>query len=143
MRVSMSPEQFRELILSHHPDHPCFADDVIVLFNRRICAGCLLGYPAALIVLLLVRPSGYESIFLALVLALASQLRRLSDRTIVRHLGRLVAGVALGFGLGGGIWALVNGEWFGVGILAAGAAVYLFMKIRSVKRKLKTVTMTG
>jgi hypothetical protein len=34
MRVSLSPQDFKELLLSHHPYRPCFDDDVIVLFGR-------------------------------------------------------------------------------------------------------------
>lgn len=143
MRVSISPEQFWQLLLSHHPDYPCFKDDVIVLFNRRICAGCLLGYPTALAVLVLLRPSGYESVFFALVLALVSQLRSLSGNRIIRNLGRVVAGIAFGFGLGGGYWALVNGNWLAVAVLIAGAGMYLAVRILSVQRKLKNVIMSS
>jgi hypothetical protein len=60
MRVSLSPQEFKELLLSHHPNLPCFNDDVIIIFGRRICAGCLLGYPPAFSVLILLQPSGIE-----------------------------------------------------------------------------------
>lgn len=137
MRVSLSPQEFRELLISHHPNLPCFTNDVIVVFNRRICAGCLLGYPAAILVLLLLKPSGFDSIFVSLALAIVSQFRKFSRNLTIQHFGRIVAGVALGFGLGGAWWALVNGEWFALLLLAAGAGIYLFIRVWSMKRELE------
>jgi hypothetical protein len=136
MRVSLNPQEFRELLLSHHPDLPCFKNDVIVLFNRRICAGCLLGYPTAVIILLLLKPSGFESIIFSLAFAILSQFRRLSKNLIIQHLGRIVAGVALGFGLGGAYWAFMNGEWFAIFLLIVGGGIYLLLRIHSIKNEL-------
>lgn len=136
MRVSLSPQEFRELLLSHHPDLPGFKNDVIVVFNRRICAGCLLGYPAAFLILVLLRPSGFESIILSLVFALLSQLRRLLENSTIQHIGRIIAGVALGFGLGGAWWAFSHGEWFALLLLMAGGGIYLVLRVRSIKREL-------
>ncbi|MEN6443994.1 MAG: hypothetical protein ABFC71_09620 [Methanoregula sp.] len=135
MRISLSPEEFKELLLSHHPNLPCFKDDVIILFDRRICAGCLLGYPTALLVLLLLKPSGFESIFFSLVFAILSQFRRLSKNILIQHFGRVVAGVALGFGIGGLYWAFINGKWLAILILMSGAGVYLFLRFYSIKSK--------
>jgi hypothetical protein len=143
MRVSLSPEDFKECLLSHHPNYPCFDDDVIVLFNRRICAGCLLAYPTAVLVLLVLRPSGFESIILAIALAILSQLRRLLKNIIIQHLCRIIAGIALGFGLGGGYWALINGQWSALLLLIIGAGVYLLFRIYSIKRKLKKFRMSS
>jgi hypothetical protein len=136
MRMSLNPGEFKELLLSHHPDLPCFNDDVIVIFNRRVCAGCLLAYPTALVVLVLLQPSGYESIFSALVFALLSQLRRLSKNLIIQHVCRFVAGIALGFGLGGGYWAIISGQWLLVAALTAGAGLYVLSKAYSITSKL-------
>ncbi len=136
MRVSLNPQEFKELLLSHHPNIPCFNDDVIVLFNRRICAGCLLAYPTALLVLILLKPSGYDSIFFAVIFALLSQLRRLSKIIIIQHACRIVAGIALGFGLGGGYWAIVNDQWVAVLILVISAGIYVLLKAHSIKNKL-------
>lgn len=136
MRISLNPQEFKEILLSHHPNLPCFNDDVIILFNRRVCAGCLLAYPTALLVLVLLKPSGYESIFFALVFALISQLRRLSKVRIIQHLCRVLAGIALGFGLGGGYWAITNGQWLAVLLLILGAGIYIILKAYSIKTKL-------
>jgi hypothetical protein len=136
MRISLNPQEFKELLLSHHPNIPCFNDDVIILFRKRVCAGCLLAYPTALLVLLFLKPSGYESIFLALVFALLSQFRRFSKVLIIQHLCRIVAGIALGFGLGGGYWAFINGQWFAVLFLLSGAGIYIISKAYSMKTKL-------
>ena len=133
--MSLNPQEFKELLLSHHPDLPCFKDDVIIVFNRRVCAGCLLAYPTALLVLILIQPSGYESIFVALVFAIISQFRRFSNIVIIQHFCRIVAGIALGFGLGGGYWALINGQWFAVLLLVSGAGVYIILKAYSMKTK--------
>jgi hypothetical protein len=135
MRISLSPQEFKEILLSHHPNLPCFKDDVIILFNRRVCAGCLLGYPTALLVLLLLKPSGYESIFFSLIFAMLSQIRKLSKSVIIQHVCRSVAGIGLGFGLGGAYWAFINGEWLAILILMFGAGVYLLLKVYSIKSK--------
>jgi hypothetical protein len=137
MRVSLSPQEFRELLLSHHPDLPAFRNDVIILGSRRICAGCLLGYPAAVATLVLLRPSGLESIAAAVALALASQLRKFSGNAAVQHIGRIVAGIALGFGLGGAWWAAITGAWPALMVLAAGAGIYFLIRVVSMKRELE------
>ena len=143
MRVSLNPQQFKELLLSHHPNLPCFNDDVIVIFNRRVCAGCLLAYPTALGVLILFHPSGYESIIIALGFALLSQLRRLSQNVNVKHLCRFIAGIALGFGLGGAYWAIINDKWLLVAALMIGAGIYGILKAYSIKSKLHCGNFTG
>lgn len=134
--MSLNPQEFKELLLSHHPNLPCFNDDVIILFKKRVCAGCLLAYPTALLVLLFLKPSGYESIFFALVFALLSQFRRFSQVLIIQHLCRIVAGIALGFGLGGGYWAFLNGQWFAVLLLILSGGIYVISKAYSIKKKL-------
>lgn len=136
MRVSLNPQEFKELLLSHHPNIPCFNDDVFILFNRRICAGCLLAYPTALAVLIFLKPSGIESVFFALIFALLSQFRRLSKDLIIQHFCRVIAGISLGFGIGGGYWALINDQWFAILILVFGAGVYFVLKAYSIKIKL-------
>jgi hypothetical protein len=136
MRMSLNPQEFKELLISHHPNLPCFDDDVIILFNRRVCAGCLLAYPTALFILIFLKPSGYESIFFAIMFALLSQLRRLSKVLIIQHLCRVLAGIALGFGIGGGYWAITNGQWFAVLLLISGAGIYVLSKAYSIKTKL-------
>jgi hypothetical protein len=136
LRMSLSPQEFKELLLSHHPNIPCFDDDVIVLFNRRICAGCLLAYPTALGILLWFRPSGIESIFFAIAFAVLSQIRRMSKNIIMHHFCRIIAGVALGFGIGGGYWALTNGQWLVAFLLILGAMGYMLSKACSMKNKL-------
>ena len=133
MRVSLCPKDFRELLLSHHPNHPCFDDDVIILFGRRICAGCLFAYPTALVIFFLIGPSGISSIIIALLLAIVSQFRRLTKNRVIQNFFRFVAGIALGFGLGGGYWAIINGQWFMVILLIIGAGVYALVKVQSMK----------
>jgi hypothetical protein len=142
MRVSLSPKDFKELLLSHHPDLPCFNDDVIILFNRRICAGCLLAYPTALVVLSVVKPTGIDSIVIALLLAALSQFRRLTKNPAFQNFFRLIAGIALGFGIGGGYWAILTNHWFLVLLLASGAGVYTLLKARSMKRRFENCDLT-
>jgi hypothetical protein len=141
MRVSLSPQDFRELLLSHHPNRPCFDDDVIILFGRRICAGCLFAYPTALLILLIFNPSGMDSIFIALILAGVSQFRRLTKNRALQNFFRVIAGIALGFGLGGAYWAVTNGQWFMVILLIMGAGLYASLKVQSMKRKLESDTI--
>jgi len=138
MRVSLSPQDFKELLLSHHPNRPCFNDDVVILFNRRICAGCLFAYPTALVILFALNPSGNDSIIIALLLAVLSQLRRFTKNQIIQNVFRLVAGIALGFGLGGGYWAIINGQWLMVLLLVFGAGVYTLLKAQSMRCKIES-----
>jgi hypothetical protein len=135
-RVSLSPGAFRELLLSHHPDLPCFEDEVIRICGRRVCAGCLLAYPTALLVILLLRPSGMESVVLALLFAGISQLRRLTGNIIIQHGCRALAGIALGFGIGGAFWAVMQGRWIVLCVLVAGGVIYAMAKAWSFHAKL-------
>jgi len=80
------------------------------------------------------RPTGTGSIIIALLLAAVSQFRRLTKNRVIQHFFRLVAGIALGFGLGGGYWAVTSGRWFMVILLLCGAGLYALCKIRSMKR---------
>jgi lysylphosphatidylglycerol synthetase-like protein (DUF2156 family) len=140
MRVSLSPQDFKELVLSHHPDRPCFDRDVIILSGKRICAGCLFAYPTALALFFIIRPAGMSSIIIALLLAAVSQARRLTENRIIQNFFRLVAGIALGFGLGGGYWAVTSGQWFMVILLLCGAGLYALFKIQSMQRALEGET---
>jgi hypothetical protein len=137
MKVTLSPQDFRELLLSHHPNHRCFDDDVIVISGRRICAGCLFAYPTGLMIFFFLGPTGMTSIIIALLLAAVSQFRRLTKNHTIQNFFRFVAGIALGFGLGGGYWAAINGQWLLVILLISGAGLYGFLKVRSMKRKLE------
>jgi len=131
----MSPEEFREILLSHHPDLPCFRDDVVILFNRRICAGCLFGYPIAFAILFLIQPFYEASIYIALIFALVSQARRWIQNPAIQNFFRMIAGIALGFGLGGMYWAVISNQWGMVVLLCAGGMTYLLARIISMKRR--------
>lgn len=48
-KLDLSWDEFKELLISHHPNCKQFDDDVIKLFGHRICEGCLLSYGGALI----------------------------------------------------------------------------------------------
>lgn len=137
MRIFPISQKYKELLLSHHPDLPCFQDDVIIRFNRRICAGCLLGYPAAIITLMIFQPFWQEGIFLSLFFALISQTRRLSPRNrLLQHYCRILAGIALGFGFGGLVWAFAYQQWFWGALLVFGALFYFGMRIIIMKKKI-------
>jgi hypothetical protein len=136
MREFLSSE-FKELLLSHHPDFPCFQNDVIILFNRRICAGCLLAYPTAFLVILIIQPYGPISIVISLIFALLSQLRRvINNNRIFGHYCRFLAGIAFGFGLGGFVWAVRVGQWFMAAMLVTSAVIYFISRAYSMKLKL-------
>lgn len=78
-----------------------------------------------------------SSIIIALLLAAVSQFRRLTKNRVIQNFFRLAAGIALGFGLGGGYWAVTSGLWFMVILLLCGAGLYGLFKIQSMKRALE------
>jgi hypothetical protein len=137
MSVPSIPEKWKELLLSHHPDLPCFRDDVIIIFNQRVCAGCLFGYPTAMLIVFVFQPFYPESIGISLFLAAFSQLRKLiHDNPVFGHYCRFLAGMALGFGTGGFFWAARTGHWLMAGLLVAGAGIYLIIRAYSMRKKL-------
>jgi uncharacterized membrane protein len=135
MKISLSPAEFTELLLSHHPNKPCFNDDIIIIFRRRICAGCLFAYPTAFIIWLLFKHEGFESIVIAILLAIISQTRRFIHQREINFLFRIVAGIALGFGFGGLLWALNTHNVFAVLLITLSAVIYAVIKYHSMREK--------
>jgi hypothetical protein len=128
-------------LLSHHPDLPCFRDDVIVLFNTKICAGCFFAYPTAIIIILLLHPFWSESIGISLFFALLSQLRRVfSNYPMFGNYCRFLGGVALGFGMCGFVWCVKYGQWLQIALLLTGAIIYSLLKILAMAKKIKYVS---
>jgi hypothetical protein len=136
MNRSLSPDDFSELLFSHHPNTPHFNDDVIKIFNKRICAGCLLAYPTALIFWFFFKPSGINSIILALTLTILSQSRRFFQSRNLKMFFRFIAGIGLGFGIGGMIWVIDNKNWLLFFVLLLGAGLYGFLKIKSIENEI-------
>lgn len=136
MKASLSPTEFRDLLLSHHPNHSCFNGDVVILFGKRICAGCLMAYPIAIIVFFVFAPNGWQSIFVAIGLSVFSQTRRLVRNKQITMLFRGIAGVGLGFGIGGLIWAINAKDWFALTLLCMGAIIYGLARTYFINKKL-------
>jgi hypothetical protein len=137
MKALVSPEHI-DLMLAHHPDLPCFHHDVIMIANRRICAGCLLGYPAAFLILVVIHPYGFLSVVLSLYFAALSQVRRLIRiHPLFDHYCRVLAGIAFGFGIGGLFWAVNTGEWLMAAALGTGAFIYFLSDYYSMKTRLE------
>lgn len=137
MKISLSPNDFWELILSHHPNNPCFDDDVIILFGHRVCAGCLFAYPTALFVLIFFRPTGFEAIITAISLAIISQARQLIDYREINFFFRFIAGVALGFGAGGLIWAIRTQDLLAAVLIFISGIIYASIRYLTMKRKIE------
>lgn len=133
MKVSLSPEEFRDILLSHHPDDPRFDDDVVILFGKRICAGCLFGYPAAFVTWYFLRPAGYEAIAISILLAIISQGRRLINNRHINFLFRSIAGIALGFGVGGLIWGISTSDIFAISLIILCGLLYAYIRYCSMK----------
>jgi len=136
MKISLDSKKFNEILLSHHPDLPCFKDDVVFILGKRVCAGCLFAYPTAILFWFFLRPEGFESIIIAIALAIISQTRRLGHNRYLNFLFRFIAGVALGFGLGGFLWAITSRDMLGIIVIIAGGSVYAMIKYFSMRRKL-------
>lgn len=137
MKASLSPAQFGELLLSHHPNCTCFRSDVVIIGGRRVCAGCLAAYPTALFVLFFLHPAGVPAAFAAVALALLSQARRFARNPALAFFYRIVAGVGLGFGIGAFLWAYNAGEWLVLVLLVAGALAYAAARAASIFSKLQ------
>ena len=126
--MSFDPE-FKELLLSHHPNLPYFQDDVIIIFNKRVCAGCLLAYPTAFFILIIFHPFWFVSIFISLIFAVLSQFRRIyKTNPYFNNYCRFLAGIAFGFGIGGEIWAIKTEHWIMCIFLGMGALLYFLSK---------------
>jgi hypothetical protein len=139
MKISLNPDEFKELLLSHHPNHPLFDNDVIHIGKYRICAGCLFGYPTAFFVLFVLKPDGPGSILIAIILALGSQVRRFTHNTGIKNLSRFVAGIALGFGIGGVLWAFNTRNFGIIVIISLSALLYASIRAYFFKKKLLQV----
>lgn len=135
MKISLSPDEFKELLISHHPDDPVFNDDVILLFGKRVCAGCLLAYPTAFLTWYFLRPEGYEAIVISILLAIISQGRRFINNREINFFFRFIAGIALGFGFGGLLWALNTHNISAILLLLLSAGTYAAIKYYLMKRK--------
>ncbi|MEM3370064.1 MAG: hypothetical protein QXE90_04425 [Candidatus Micrarchaeia archaeon] len=136
MKTSLAPNEFIELMLSHHPDCQCFKDDVFVICGRRICNGCMIAYPVAILTLILFNPTGIESVALAVFLSFLSLMRRLTNESKIKLLFKVIAGFGLGFGLGGMWWAINIGNWLIIILMIIAALIYLFIRFHSIKQKL-------
>lgn len=143
MKISMSPEEFQELIISHHPNHPCFNDDVVTLFGHRVCAGCLFAYPTALFVLVFFRPTGFEAIISAICLAIISQARQVIDYREINFFFRFIAGVALGFGAGGLIWAVRTQDLLAAVLILISGIAYASIRYLTMKRRIEVWQKKG
>lgn len=137
MKASLSPKEFQELLLSHHPNNDCFKEDVAVLFGRRICAGCLLAYPVAVIAFFVLNPTGWQSVFMAIGLSALSQIRRLTKNKPIGFLFRAVAGIGLGYGFGGFLWAVSTQNLIAISLLLLGAVVYALARIYYINKRIE------
>ena len=140
MKASLSEKEFRELLLSHHPNLKGFEEDVVIINNRRVCEGCLLAYPTALITatfLFFLGITGATTIYAAIVIAAASQARRLIKNTWFRRFCKVLAGVALGFGITGLFWAAAAKQYFLIGLMFFGACAYAAVRYYNIKKKLE------
>lgn len=56
LRILQWKENFaraRPLLLSHHPNCPIYDSHVFHLGNRRLCIGCFVGYPVAILTIII------------------------------------------------------------------------------------------
>ena len=137
MKISLSPDEFKEILISHHPNDPIFNDDVILLFGKRVCAGCLFAYPTALLTWFFFRPAGNEAIVVSILLAIISQGRRFFKNRRINFFFRFIAGIALGFGFGGLLWALDTQNTGAILVLLFSAGTYTAIKYHSMREKFR------
>jgi uncharacterized membrane protein YgaE (UPF0421/DUF939 family) len=97
----------------------------------------LLAYPTAAVTWFLVKPEGFESIFIAIILAVISQTRQFIKHRHVNFLFRMDAGVALGFGFGGLLWALKTHNTSVIMLIIISGVTYALIKYYSMKEIFK------
>jgi hypothetical protein len=135
MKISLSPDEFKETLISHHPNDPIFNDDVILLFGKRVCAGCLFAYPTALLTWYFLRPEGYVAIVVSIFLAIISQSRHFIHNRQINFFFRIIAGIAMGFGFGGLLWALNRHNIWAILLLLISAGTYAAIKYHTMRQK--------
>jgi len=119
-----------------------FENDVVIINNRRVCEGCLFAYPTALItatLLFFLGITGATTIYAAIVIAAVSQARRLTKNAWFRRFCKVLAGVALGFGITGLFWAAAAEQYFWIGLILFGACTYAVARYYYIKKKLEEV----
>jgi hypothetical protein len=136
MKISLSPKEFNRLLLSHHPDCECFKDDVIDVGGYKLCAGCVMAYPIAIALFISIWPVSQYSVYISIILILISLTRKFIGNVFFKLTLRGVAGLGLGFGLGGLIWSIENKNVLFTLLLICGAITYGIIRAYSIKRKL-------
>jgi fatty acid desaturase len=136
-RVSLGPDEFNELLLSHHPNMKCFDEDVLVIKGHRICLGCLTTWPLAIIVFCIFLPIYQNGIYFALIFFVISQFRKLFKKKKIQIFFRLFSGLAVGFGLGGLIWAVNNNQFFLIILLLIGVILNEILRVNKFIKKMK------
>lgn len=139
MKISLSPQEFCEILISHHPDHPVFDDDVVRIRGRRVCAGCMFAYPVAALTLILLQPTGFGAIIISIILAALSQIRQILQN---RHAGfvlRIVAGIALGYGIGGFYWAVTVGNITAILLIIISGIGYGLIRYFAMRKEIRSL----
>jgi len=136
-RVSLGPDEFKELLLSHHPNMACFDEDVILIKKHRVCLGCLTTWPLALIIFFVFLPIYSQAVYLAILFFCISQLRRLIKNRKIQIFLRLFSGLAVGFGFGGFIWAIFNNQFYLILLLIFGIIINEILRVKKFIKKMK------
>src|SRR3989344_2579897 len=99
-KVDLSWDEFKEILISHHPNCKEFDSDVIVISGHRVCEGCLLSYSAAIIGGILILLSGKllnptSAITLLFALFLFGFVKKITDNRLAARIGKILIGLCI------------------------------------------------
>ena len=139
-------EKFKEMLLAHHPDCEAYAADTVSLGGTRLCLGCLLTYPTALIIaiaLYLTNASSEVGIGLLFMVGLLfASLQLVSLTGYARKRGvKAAVKLSLGIGIGFGVYAVFSLpihfllRWFSFVLLAGCAGSLSLLRYGNMKKR--------
>jgi len=139
-------KRFKELLLAHHPNCETYAADTVSLGGTRLCLGCFITYPTALIVamaLYLTNVSGEVGIGLLFMVGLLfSSLQLVSLFGYATNRGiKAAVKLSLGIGIGFGVYAVFMLpihfmlRWFSFVLLAGCASSLSLLRFWNMKKR--------
>jgi len=140
-KLSLSKEEFFEILLSHHPNTPEFEGDIIRIGKHRICEGCLIGWSVAILFFLINPVQNELYLPLAFIFMFTSLLRKLWINKYFKYLCKFFAGLAMGAGFRALDYAILTLNYLNMILLALGVVIYSIFRIYKLKKGLEKANL--